>query len=194
MTGTSETVLVPIRLDTLVRLQRLVQPGDHELDEVIRRLIERETKRNDGPPAKPKPAGSARHRLVVLGEIHELASLGEVVATAVDVLGTRDPRLFDRARELVGNRRRYLAERPEALYPGRPDLARDHARRCRCGWWVPTNIGRRDACRILERFCEILGLAWGRDVRLESGERSDGGSGRARRGPRPDGDRTSPFL
>lgn len=172
MTGAFESVLVPIRLNTIVILQSLAQPGDRDLDDVIRRLIEEKTKREDRTSEKSereplsRHGNAARYRLTILDETCEAASLGEVVATAVDVLGELDPRLFHRARELVGNLRRYLAERPEDLYPGRPDLVHC-ARRCRCGWWVPTNISRRDTCRILERFCGVLGLNWGEDVRLE---------------------------
>ena len=151
---------------TVVRLYGLMQPHDWSLEDVIRRLIEKSAEAKKPATATRGTAGAGRYRLTILGESWTLATLGEVVGTAVDVLGTLDRRLFDRADELVGNDRNYLAPTPEELYPQRPDLAK-LARRCRCGWWVPTNIGWRDACRILKLYCGVLGLSWDRDVRLE---------------------------
>ncbi len=148
MNPSSGHVLVPLHPATVVRLYGLMQPHDRSLEDVIRRLMEKSAEAKKPATATSRAAGTGRYRLTILGESWTLATLGEVVATAVDVLGTLDRRLFDRADELAGNDRHYLARTPEEPYPRSPNLAK-RARRCRCGWWVPTNISRRDACRML---------------------------------------------
>ena len=53
-----------------------------------------------------------------------------------------------------------------AIYPGREDLSSYTAEVCQ-GWWVGTNYSRTDVRRLLRAACQIAGLIWGVDLRVE---------------------------
>jgi len=72
---------------------------------------------------------------------------------------------FSAISSVRGRKRYLLASTPEALYPGRPDLA-EHSREIAPGWHMGTNYSAKDLERWMERAVEACGLKWGRDVRL----------------------------
>lgn len=86
-------------------------------------------------------------------------------------LAERDPTFFERFAALPrhGRKRRYLARRPENLYPDRPDLARDHSIEVRPGWWMGTNVSVSRIEKIIRMACNVAGLKYGRDLRVNLG-------------------------
>jgi len=87
-------------------------------------------------------------------------------------LDQRDGTFLERFAALPkhGKRRRFVARTREELYPGRQDLARDHAFELRPGWWIGTNYGVIQMNGIIEKACDVAGLRFGTDVktRLET--------------------------
>lgn len=82
-------------------------------------------------------------------------------------LAERFPHRMDAVAFAVGSRTlTYIARSPEALHPGRADLAR-RAREFSPGWFVDSVIANRDKRRIVIRACSELGLAFGHDVKVD---------------------------
>ena len=65
-----------------------------------------------------------------------------------------------------GRVRPLIAQTPEELYPGRPDLV-DFSREFAPGWFVGTNYSRRDVMRLIRAASEVCGLTWGLDIHVE---------------------------
>lgn len=67
-----------------------------------------------------------------------------------------------------GRKRRYVAQRAEDLYPGRPDLANESVEFA-SGWCVGTNISNDGKTRLLQDACQASGLQWGKDLVITLG-------------------------
>ncbi len=114
-------------------------------------------------PERGRRSSNGRYFVEILGERAEVPTLGEAVRFVVDVLGDVYPELFERAHELRGAKRRYLARSAEQLYPSSPHLAK-RALRTKHGWWVPNNISLIDAYRIVGMLAGMAKLEWGKDI------------------------------
>jgi hypothetical protein len=59
-------------------------------------------------------------------------------------LANHDSEFLERFASLPkhGRTRRYLARTPSALYPERPDVARDFSHEPKPGWWLGMNLSR----------------------------------------------------
>ncbi|MBK7490673.1 MAG: hypothetical protein KBF68_01060 [Nitrosomonas sp.] len=69
-----------------------------------------------------------------------------------------------------GRTRRYLAKNPDDLYPGRPDLVRDHSTQLTSGWWLSTNHSRTTIKRIIEMASGVANLKFEKDIQINIGE------------------------
>jgi len=96
----------------------------------------------------------------------------EVLVNVFEALAERDGTFLERfaARPKHGRTRRYVARSPEELYPGRPDLAREHSARLKSGWYVGTNVSKAQIERIIEMACEVARLQFGRELVVSVGE------------------------
>lgn len=96
----------------------------------------------------------------------------EVLVGVFEALAQRDPSFLERfaARPKHGRTRRYLARSPDELYPGRPDLAREHSAKLKSGWFVGTNVSRAQIERIVEMACEVAHIRLGRELVANVGE------------------------
>lgn len=96
----------------------------------------------------------------------------EVLVGVFDALSQRDASFLDRfaARPKHGRTRRYLARVPDELYPGRPDLAREHSAKLKSGWFVGTNVSRAQIERIIEMAREVAHVRSSRELVVNIGE------------------------
>ncbi|MEY8690143.1 MAG: hypothetical protein AB9M53_09750 [Leptothrix sp. (in: b-proteobacteria)] len=96
----------------------------------------------------------------------------EVLVSVFEALAKRDLNFLERfaARPKHGRTRRYLAQSPEELYPGRPDLAREHVFKLQSGWYVGTNVSHAQIARIIEMACEVSRIDFGKDIIINVGE------------------------
>lgn len=96
----------------------------------------------------------------------------EVLVAVFEAFAQRDPTFLERfaARPKHGRTRRYLARSPEELYPGRPDLAREHSYRLTSGWYLGTNVSRAQIETIIEMACEVLPARYGKDLAVNLGD------------------------
>ena len=90
----------------------------------------------------------------------------DVLIQVLERLSIADPEFLERfaSRPKHGRTRRFVAREKEELYPGRPDLARDHACQLNSGWWVGTNYSRSQIEQILRMAAEVARLRFGNDL------------------------------
>src|SRR3989339_518452 len=94
---------------------------------------------------------------VLEGRQYPARSAREVLEGVFEALTRRDATILERFAALPrhGRTRRYLARNPNDLYPGRPDLVRDHSMQLTSGWWLSTNHSRATIERIIEMVCDV---------------------------------------
>ena len=135
------------------------------------------------PPQTPKtapepevPTPKRPHPKLIGFEIFEkhyqARNASDVLVQVFQRLIDIDPSFQERFADLPrhGRTRRYLARNRDDLYPGRPDLARDHSKQLNSGWWVGTNHNRTTIKRIIEMACNVAQIRYGDDLRVELGE------------------------
>ncbi len=96
----------------------------------------------------------------------------EVLLNVFEVLAKQDNSFPERFASLPrhGRTRRYLSRNADDLYPGRPDLVRDHSKRLSSGWWISTNHSRATIGRIIETACEVAHLQYGTELIADLGD------------------------
>ncbi|MBM4289359.1 MAG: hypothetical protein FJ135_14665 [Deltaproteobacteria bacterium] len=106
------------------------------------------------------------------GQHYPARSARDVLENVFETLTKRDTTFLERFASLPrhGRTRRYLARNPEDLYPGRPDLARDHSLQLSSGWWLSTNHSRATIERIIEMACDVAHIKYGKELQANLGE------------------------
>ena len=96
----------------------------------------------------------------------------DVLVAVFEALAKKDSTFLERfaARPKHGRTRRYLARSPDELYPGRPDLAREHSFKLQSGWHVGTNVSHAQIERIIEMACEVSRVSFGKELIVNVGE------------------------
>lgn len=130
------------------------------------------------PPAPPSlpvaPAGNTHGTIgfVLNGQRYPARNARDVLVSVFETLSQRDASFLERFAALPkhGRTRRYLARSPEELYPGRPDLSREHSTQLSSGWWLGTNVSRAAIERIIEMACEVAQINYGRELSVSLGE------------------------
>ena len=153
-------------------LRRMTQHVFTQLSRVCSELLSEAFDTPDGgsgsgPSPKMSPSGGKTYRITLLGESFSAASLGDTLITVLGRLADMDTEFLPRLSLKHGRTRQHVAQRPEDIYPGRPDLADRYSREIRPGWYVGDNYARRDVERILSDACEIAGITYGEDLVLE---------------------------
>ncbi len=96
----------------------------------------------------------------------------DVLVAVFEALAKRDSTFLERfaARPKHGRTRRYLARSPDELYPGRPDLAREHSFKLQSGWYIGTNVSHAQIERTIEMACEVSKISFGKELIVNVGE------------------------
>jgi predicted type IV restriction endonuclease len=108
---------------------------------------------------------------ILKGKQYPARNARDVLVRVFAKFADRDPMFLERFATLPkhGRTRRYLARSRDDLYPGRPDLVRDFSHELRAGWWLGINLSRNAIERIVEMACEVAGLTYGVDLRVNLG-------------------------
>jgi hypothetical protein len=130
------------------------------------------------PVTVPSTAGiDSNHKppstgFVFEGRNYVARSAREVLEDIFETFTKRDATILERFASLPkhGRTRRYLARDANDLYPGRPDLVRDHSKQLTSGWWLSTNHSRATIERIIEMACDVARLKYGKDIVINLGE------------------------
>ena len=106
------------------------------------------------------------------GRHHSGRNACDVMIKVFEALAEKDSSFPERFAALSkhGRTRRYLSRTAEELYPGRPDLCREHSTKLNAGWWVSTNHSRATIGRIIEMACNVVGLQFGSDLSANLGD------------------------
>ncbi len=163
--------MIPIAPDVLARLLALRVSDNECLDEVLRRLV------TSGPtsPSPPPPqvatatpgAASFGIRYELDGERHVASDATEAMVSILADLAQYDDDFFPKlAAKVRGRTRNHIARSRSEVYPGRPDLAR-YVQEIGPGWFIGSNIANREKKKILRAACEVMGLAFGRDLKID---------------------------
>lgn len=120
-------------------------------------------------PTSPIPSTVG---FVLEGRSHPCRNAREVLVEVFEKLSRRDPTFPERFAALPkhGRTRRYLARNAGELYPGRPDLCREHSVKLNSGWWLGTNHSRATISRIVEMAADVVGLRFGSDLTANLGD------------------------
>jgi hypothetical protein len=70
------------------------------------------------------------------------------------------------AAKVRGRIRNHVARSRSEVYPERPDLAR-YVKEVGWGWFIGCNIANREKERILNAACDVMGLAFNRDLKID---------------------------
>ena len=124
-------------------------------------------------PSRQVPSGEPDARTVTVGftlqgqRFPARNAIG-VLKEVFETLSSRDGMFLERFAALPehGKKRRYLARSPEDLYPGRPDLARDHSAKLTSGWYIGTNYNPAGVIKIIEMACNVANLRFGQDLQI----------------------------
>lgn len=129
------------------------------------------------PTPLPSPATARDRQLSQIGfnlnaQFHPARNARDVLVKVFTELANRDATFLERFATLPkhGRTRRYLARTPNDFYPERPDLARDHSRELKEGWWLGVNLSRAAIARICEMACGVTGLRYDTDLKVNLGE------------------------
>lgn len=123
------------------------------------------------PLEKAAPGGLRRRRTGVVacelfGESHVSDTSIDALAAILAALAQRFPdRMARIAAAVSGRSRPYIGRCGEALHIGRADLAR-RSREFAPGWFLDEVISNQTKQKLVEKACGVLGLTFGRDVKV----------------------------
>jgi hypothetical protein len=117
--------------------------------------------------AAVRPSRCATPRVV--RHVEPVANLKAAYVAILMSLVRHKPSLFELLAAKGGKRRRWIAREPQALFPGSPHLARDHAFALFGDWWLDTNLSRSQIEQRLGEAAKIAGYRYGEDVRIAGG-------------------------
>ena len=113
---------------------------------------------------RPITTGFGRVAYEVISEARQAPTDIDAFLDIIQTLAELDEALLERAAPLVrGRTRNHIARTRDAVYPLRPDLARDA--KLIGGWYVGINLSADSKRQVLRGVCRAAGLTFGTDVR-----------------------------
>jgi hypothetical protein len=169
MTGTAE-IAVSLATFKVIEAARLSFGESH--DEIIRRIFTRgssrrlQPARDGGRYTPPLQRRRGNISLELFTRPQSAPNLKYAYIAALQSLARHKPSLFELLSLEGTTRRRWAARATEALFPGSPHLARDHAFEVAPEWFIDTNLSRAQIEARLCAACRIAGYRFGEDVKL----------------------------
>lgn len=160
--------MIAVAPDVLTRLMTLRLSESESLDEVLRRVLA------EAKNPVPRPATNVRTatptRVVAYqldGETHAATDANEAMINILRDLAQYDDDFFPKlAAKVRGRKRNHIARSRSEVYPGRPDLAR-YVKEVGPGWFIGCNIANREKKKILRAACDLMGLAFDQDIKID---------------------------
>ena len=117
--------------------------------------------------SEPKIRASRKIEYEMNGRTYEAKNAKAALLQILEHLSHGDSRFFEKLAPRVSERdRNHIASCKEDVYPNRPYLA-ENATEVAPGWWIGLNIANREKRRILERACEVAGVRFGHDLKID---------------------------
>jgi hypothetical protein len=162
--------LISVAPDVLTRLLASRLFESESLDEVLRRVLAGAkpiAKRAAQVPTATPSANPAGVAYQFDGETHAASDATEAMINILGDLAQYDDDFFPKlAARVRGRTRNHVAPSRSEVYPGRPDLAR-YVKEVGPGWFIGCNMANRGKEKILRAACEVMGLAFGRDLKID---------------------------
>ncbi len=134
--------------------------------------MDRTPKREPLPPSQSVVVQNAPTTIgfTLDGQWYSAGNARGVLVKLLQQLNERDPNFLERFAALPkhGHKVRFVARSIPELNPARPDLA-NTAREVAPGWWAYVHLSRENMVRIIQIACEVAGLQYGTDVRINLG-------------------------
>lgn len=119
------------------------------------------------PPSPPKAERSREVNYELEGHVYKARNAKEALLEILKQLSRTDPQFIEKlAPRVKGRNRNHIAAHKHEVYPNRPDLA-ENASEISPGWWIGLNIANREKRRILEAACEVAGIRFGHDLKID---------------------------
>jgi hypothetical protein len=163
------TVMIPVAPDVLTRLLRLRRSESESLGDVLHRVLPEPPivtpVARDTAAAATGNGGSVPYQL--MGETHVASDATEALISILGNLARYDDNFFPKlAAKVRGRTRNHVARSRSEVYPSRPDLA-CYVKEVGAGWFVGSNIANREKNKMLRAACEVMGLDFGRDLKID---------------------------
>jgi len=163
--------MISVTSDVLTRLITLRLSESESLDEVLRRVLAGATKPLPRPRAQVSTAALSASPVGIAyqldGERHAASDATEAMINILRDLAQYDDDFFPKlAAKVRGRTRNHVARSRSEVYPGRPDLVR-YVKEVRPGWFIGCNIANREKKKILRAACDVMGLAFDRDLKID---------------------------
>jgi hypothetical protein len=164
--------MISIAPDVLSRLLALRLSDTESLDDVLRRALPPTRKPVELPATSTKVPTRTTNGVGVAynidGEPRLASDATEAMIDILSDLAQYDDNFFPRlAAKVRGRTRNHIARSRSDVYPGRSDLARYVKEIGGSGWFIGCNIANREKEKILRAACEVMGIAFGRDLKIE---------------------------
>ncbi len=130
------------------------------------------TKGSEPVPPVPVPAGGPNSvGFSFQGHFTNCRNARDVLVSVIEKFAEHDSTFIQRFVSLPkhGRTRRFIAQNRNELYPGRSDLSQEYSHQLRSGYWLGTNVSRKQIERIMSMACEVAGLIYDRDLRVNLG-------------------------
>ncbi len=169
----SNLAQITVSLSTWKAIESARLSFDEDHDAIIRRaLVLRSAKMKSAfSMAARMNAPQTRKRgnisVSVADRITNVPNLKMAYITILTQLVKKRPSLFQSLLREGSDRRRWIALKPEALFPLSPHLARQHAHQIAPNWFVDTNLSRQQIETRLQKAAALAGLCWGETVRID---------------------------
>lgn len=163
----AEDAIVPSGTQpTPKRLKKKAQVSIHPPRKQTKKITVKKTRK----PTRKAASGSAPKGSGVLhGKEFSYANAKEAMVFILSELAKDDPTFLQRCSQhpaFLGKKRRYIAQHASDLYPGRPDLIKQHDL-LPGGWVVGTNLSNKFKMRIIQGAAEVAGIRFGRDLKVQ---------------------------
>jgi predicted type IV restriction endonuclease len=161
------TVMIPVASDVVARLLTLRRSECESLGEILRRVAP-EAKKPVMSAERAKAATPSTNAVSyeLVGEAHVASDATEAMINIIGDLAQYDDDFFPKLAEKVrGRTRNHVARSRSEVYPSRPDLAR-YVKEVGLGWFIGCNIANREKNKILRAACEVMGLNFDRDLKI----------------------------
>lgn len=123
------------------------------------------TKTVEVEPIKQKGATRGL-KYTLFGDEKYSSNANHALVEILNTITSRNPEIINKLALSVQTRsRNHIARTVAEIYPSRPDLAR--AEEFYKGWLIGLNIANREKLRIIKQACDVFGVSFGRDIKID---------------------------
>jgi hypothetical protein len=158
---------ISIAPDVLARVLALRVSDDECLDAVLRRHLPSGPTLSSTLAAQAHDADSVGISYELIRERYLASNATEAMNNILKDLARYDDNFFPKlAPKVRGRTRTHIAQHRSDVYPERPDLAK-YVKEIVPGSFIGCNIANREKKKILRAACEVMGLVFGRDLKID---------------------------